>query len=147
MTQMVAATWVPYGIAEEHYRACNSLGYGASEFTEMGHDVGNRIHGTMLATVVKLAKGAGVTPWTSFAQFGRLWERIFIGGGITVRKVGPKEAHVEVLGQGLLAIPYYHFAQRGLFLGLLDLFCTKAYASDVPRTSTPTGTTYRFAWA
>jgi len=147
MTQMVAATWASYDVAEMHYRACNSLGYGTLEFAEMGRDVGNRIHGTMLATVVKLAKGAGVTPWTSFAQFGRLWERIFVGGGITIRKIGPKEAYVEVVNQGLVAIPYYHSAQRALFLGLLDLFCTKAYAFDVPRSTSSAGTTYRFAWA
>jgi len=96
---------------------------------------------------VKAAVGVGVTPWTAFSHFGRLWERIFVGGGITVRKIAPKEAHVEVVGQPLIAIPYYYSAQRALFLGILDLFCTKAYAFDVPRTTNKTGTTYRFAWA
>jgi hypothetical protein len=147
MTQMVAATWVPFSQAEAHYCACNALGYGPNEFAEMGRDVGNRIHGTILATAVKMAKGAGATPWTSFAQFGRLWERTFIGGGIAVRKLGPKEAYVDVVGLGLVSIPYYRSAQRSVFLGLIDLFCTKAYAFDVPRTTTATGTTYRFSWA
>jgi hypothetical protein len=112
----------------------------------MGKDVGNRIHGTILSTAVRMAKGAGVTPWTTYAQFGRLWERSFIGGGITVRKIGPKEAHVEVVGQPLVGLAYYHAAQRSTFLGLIELFCQKAYASDVRHGATATSATYRFAW-
>jgi hypothetical protein len=147
MKEMVAATWVPLPVADVHYRACNQLGYGPKEFLEMGRDVGHRIHGSVLSTLVMAAKGAGVTPWTAFSHFGRLWERIFVGGGITVRKIAPKEAHVEVVALPLVGIPYYHSAQRALFLGILDLFCTKAYAFDLPRTTSATGTTYRMAWA
>jgi len=144
--QIVAGTWLPIRDAYAHYDACNKLGYGPREFAEMGKDVGNRIHGTILSTAVRMAKGAGVTPWTTYAQFGRLWERSFIGGGITVRKIGPKEAHVEVVGQPLVGLAYYHAAQRSTFLGLIELFCQKAYASDVRHGATATSATYRFAW-
>ncbi len=147
LPQVVAGTWLPIGEAYAHYEACNQLGYGPREFAEMGKDVGNRIHGTLLSTAVRMAKGAGVTPWTIYAQFGRLWERTFIGGAITVRKVGPKEAHVEVVGQPLVAIAYYQAAQRATFLGLIELFCQKAYAGDVRSAATSINTTYRFAWA
>jgi hypothetical protein len=144
--EVVAGVWVPYSLAEAHYSACDHLGYGPREYAEMGKDVGNRINGTLLATAVRMAKGAGATPWTIYAQFGRLWDRIFIGGGVTVRKIGPKEAHVEVVGQPLVGIPYYRGAQRSMFLGIIELFCTKAYAADVGRSVTRTGATYRFAW-
>jgi hypothetical protein len=147
ITQMVAGVWVPIEIAEAHYRACNQLGYGQSDFVEMGRDVGTRIHTSILSTVVAMAKNAGVDPWTIFAQFRRFWERIMVGGGLGVKKIGPKEAHVEVVGCQLVAIPYYRAAQRAVFLGLIELFCTKAYASDVARTLSPTTVTYRFAWA
>src|SRR5580692_660544 len=53
MTHMVAGLWVPYTTAQAHYLACNALGYGSKEFAEMGKDVGNRIHATMLSTAVK----------------------------------------------------------------------------------------------
>ena len=130
---MVAGVWMPIAFAEAHYGACDHLGYGPREFAAMGKDVGDRIHGTLLATAVRMARGAGATPWSIYAQFGRLWERIFIGGGLTVKKLGPKEAHVEVVGQPLVAIPYYRAAQRALFLGLIELFCEKAYGFDVCR--------------
>jgi hypothetical protein len=146
MTLMVAAQWVPYEVGEAHYRACNALGFGPRDFEAMGRDVGHRINDTVLSTFVKLAKGSGVSPWTSLSNFGRLWGRIFVGGALGVRKLGPKEALVEVVGQGLVSIPYYHAAQRVLFLALLELFCTKAYGYDVPRADTPTGATYRFSW-
>jgi hypothetical protein len=147
ISELVAGVWLPFELGEAHYTACNKLGYGAREFAEMGRDVGNRIHGTILATAVRLAKESGVTPWTIYSQFGKLWERIFVGGGLTVRKLGPKEALVEVVGNPLVSIPYYHGAQKALFLGLIDLFCTKAYAADVKRATSSTATTYRFAWA
>jgi hypothetical protein len=147
ITQMVAGVWIPLEIAQAHYTACNQLGYGPTEFAEMGRDVGSRIHTSILSTVVAMAKNAGVTPWTIFAQFRRFWERIMVGGGIGVTKIGPKEAHVEVVGCPLVSIPYYRSAQRALFLGLIELFCTKAYASDVSRALTLTSMTYRFAWA
>jgi hypothetical protein len=146
ITEVVAGVWVPYALAEAHYTACNQLGYGTHEFAEIGKDVGNRINGTMLSTAVRMAKGAGATPWTIFAQYGRLWDRIFVGGGLMVRRIGPKEAHVEVVGQPLVKIPYFRSAQRAVCLGVIELFCRKAYAFDVPRSTTPTGTTYRFAW-
>ena len=117
--------WIPTALAEAHYTACNGLGYAPREFAEMGKDVGDRIHGTMLSTAVRLAKGAGVTPWTIYAQFGRFWERIFIGGGIAVQKLGPKEAHVEVVGQPLVGIHYYRAAQKALFLGLIELLARR----------------------
>ena len=92
-------------------------------------------------------QGAGVTPWTSFANFGRLWERIFVGGAITVKKAGPKEAIVEVIGIPLVAIPYYHSAQRTLFLSLDRRLLHEGVPADVPRSTTSTSTQYRFAWA
>lgn len=145
--QMVAGVWVPFEVAQAHYLACNALGYGQADFAQMGKDVGQRIHTSVLATVVAMAKNAGVDPWTILGQFRRLWERIMVGGALGVKKLGPKEAYIEVVSCQLVAIPYYRAAQRALFLGLIELFCTKAYASDVPRSLTTTGVTYRFAWA
>jgi hypothetical protein len=144
--EIVAGVWVPFALADAHYTACNQLGYGPREFAEMGKDVGNRINGTVLATFVHMAKGAGANPWSVYSHFGRLWDRIFLGGGLTVRKIGPKEAHVEVVGQPLVRIPYYRAAQRAMFLGIIELFCQKAYASDVSKSASSTGVTYRFAW-
>ena len=144
---MVAGVWVPYPIAESHYRACNSLDYGQGDFAEMGREVGNLIHASILAPIVGLAKNAGVTPWTILAQYRRLWERIMVGGAVGVRKAGPKEAYVDVVNCQLVAIPYYRAAQRALFLGLLELFCTKVYGSELAGTQTQNGITYRFAWA
>jgi hypothetical protein len=143
----IAGSWLAIDIGLAHYRAMDALGLVPSEIYEIGGAVAVKVQGSVLATLAKLATNTGVTPWTALAQLDRLWARVFMGGMVGVSRRGPKEAHVEVVGNPLVDIPYFRTAFRGLIGIGLHLFCNKAYVSEVPRFASASRVTYRLAWA
>jgi hypothetical protein len=143
--ESVAGTWLEMPAILEHYRAVDALGLTTGEAVAMGAAIGDAVHGTVLGTAVRLAKGAGVTPWAALRQCGRLWERLFVGGDVSVDKVAPKEAVLEMLGLPIFQYAYFRASTRGLVQAGLSLFCVKAYATELG--ATPSSLKYRIAWA
>jgi len=134
-------------VAIDHYTAVNALGLSYAESAQAGAVVGEKIQATLLGTVARLARTSGVTPWTVLAQFQRLFERIFKGGGTRIVKLGPKEARIDVSGLRLAAFPCFRAGFQGMIKSGGELFCTRAYVSEVPRLCTSTTIGYRCAWA
>lgn len=143
----VVGVWLPTSVAVAHYEACDALGLTQNEQVEIGREVSRNVHGTILGTVVRLATQAGVSPWSAFGTFGRLWDRIWVGGAVGVFKLGPKDARIEIIGWPCARVPYCRVAMRGVMLGLTELFCQKAYVHEVPKLCTPTTLGYRIQWA
>jgi hypothetical protein len=144
----VAGTWLPMRVALAHYEAVEALGFTTVEAMEIGRVVGDRINGTFLGTMVKMASAAGVTPWFILGNTGKLYERIFRGGGgVSIVKRGPKEAHVEVVGLPLVAIPYFRSAMRGMFQAACELVCRRTYVKEVAHRSGPANAALRISWA
>jgi hypothetical protein len=129
----VAGVWMPMPIARAHYLACDALGLSSDEQLAMGASVGERAQGNVLSTVVRAARGAGVTPWTIIVQFQRLYARGCDGGAVAAFKIGPKDARVEFVGCELFDIDYFRHAFRGILLGIMSLFCKKAYVHETPK--------------
>jgi hypothetical protein len=145
---MIAGQWVAMSVAEAHYDACEALHIDRREVNAIGREVGDRIEGTFLATMVRMAGSVGATPWTALSQIERLYERLFAGGGGTcVQKLGPKDAEVHFVGVPICRIPYFRGAMLGVFEIGAELFCTRAYAKEVPDAATPNGAVLRLAWA
>jgi hypothetical protein len=145
--QSVAGTWLPVEVAVAHYRAYSTLNLAPSSIVQLGHEVQHRVNSTVLSTVVRLSKSAGVTPWLLFSHYQRLWDRVWMGGDIAVEKLGPKEAVVECVGCTLAASEYYRLGFRGVHAGLAEMFCTKVYVSEERGSLTPTSVRWRVAWA
>jgi hypothetical protein len=143
---VVAGVWMPLDLARAHYLACEELRLGVPEQIALGRAVSDKAQGSMLGTVVRMAKAAGVTPWTVLPQYGRLFHRGVQGGAIGVFKIGPKEARIEVVGCELFDIPYFRTAFRGVLQGIAGLFCRTSFIHDVPTNEAGTAT-YRFQWA
>ncbi len=143
----IAGVWLPLELGLAHYDACEALGLSTQEQIEIGEEVGLKIQGTFLGTMLKLAKGAGVTPWLCLGQYQRLWERLMIGGGVRVTKVGPKEARLECFDFPFSRIPYFRTAFRGVNAASCELFCNKAYAEEIKKLCTATTLGYRLSWA
>ena len=142
----IAGVWLPMAVGIAHYRAMDGLGFSLSEQVRIGTEVGDRVHGTFLGTMVKMAASAGVTPWTALGQTGKLFDRVFRGGGgICVIKLGPKEARSEIVGVPLAEVAYWRTAMRGMFQAGCELFCRKAYVTEIAYT--PTTVSVRIAWA
>lgn len=145
MQTLVAGIWLPMSFVRAHYEACDQMRLPHKELVAIGHAASDKAQGTLLQTAVRMAKAAGVTPWTIVAQYGRLFHRSIQGGGIAVYKAGPKEAQIHVVGLELLEIPYFRTAFAGVFNGVNALFCRTSYVHVV--SSSKDEATYRFQWA
>jgi hypothetical protein len=146
---LIASAWIPLDLATAHYETVNRIIDQPSEQHAIGREVADRIHGTLLGTLVKLANNAGVTPWIGLAQYQRLYDRLFTGGGgVTVTKIGPKEARIELVNVPLARIPYFRVAFRGVQEIGVELFCRRAYAKEIAAPPGATDTLVcRIAWA
>ena len=147
LLETVAGAWLPMATARAHYDACDRLELSLDQQLEMGRAVGKRTQASLLSTVVKAARGVGITPWAILPQIPRLWMRgIDGGGGASVHRLGPKEARVELVGCELLDVQYFRNAIRGVLLGSSTLFCERAYVHDVvPRRAGDVA--FRLQWA
>ncbi|MGO8997106.1 MAG: hypothetical protein ACLQVI_27640 [Polyangiaceae bacterium] len=147
LLEAVAGVWLPIDAGLAHYGACEALGLSSAEQVEIGREVGDRIQGTFLASMVRAAKGAGMTPWNALPFTGKLYERLFEGGGVRVVKVGPKEARCAVTANPLVGLGYFRNGFRGLYQVAIELFCAKAYVTDVPKSSSGMACEFKIAWA
>jgi hypothetical protein len=143
----VAGVWLPAEVSVAHYTAVETLGLTVPEQIAIGEDVARHAQGTVLSVAVRLAKEAGVTPWTVLVRLPGLWNRIWVGGAIAIFKLGPKEARVEIAGWTSAHIPYCRNAMRGVLSGLLQLFCGRVYVHEIPALCTPLTLGYRVSWA
>jgi hypothetical protein len=132
LVHVVVGAWIPVDLGMVHYAACDALELPPDTIALMGRGVFDKIRGTLLGTTVRMAKEAGVTPWTVLPHLQRFWDRAYQGGGLSVTKMGPKEARGDVVQARICESTYFRHALRGLLVGVLELFCQKAYVSILP---------------
>jgi hypothetical protein len=145
LVEALAGVWLPMEAGIAHYRACDELPLSTLEHVSIGREVGDRIHGTLVGMMVRTAKSAGVTPWSALSQAGRLYTRLFDGGGVSIVKAGPKEAKWEMIGNPLSRFGYFRDACRGMWESAIELFCQKAYVTEMGRTDS--SLKLRLSWA
>ena len=143
----IASSWLEMTASVAHYEACDQLGLTPDEQMEIGMNVSHSVSETFLRTVLRLVGSAGATPWLGLEQFGRIHERLFLGGAATIIEVGPKDARVEVHGLPLSHIPYFRNGFRGVIRAGCELFCRRAYVTAIPKLCTATTLGFRAMWA
>jgi hypothetical protein len=129
----IAGVWIPMSLTVAHYRACDALRLCIGEQLDIALEVGQQMHGTFLGAMLRLAKSVGVTPWAALAYSGKLYERLFRGGGIAVTRTGPKDARVDMVGNPLCDIEYFRVGVRGVFESALELFAARVTTHEIPR--------------
>jgi hypothetical protein len=145
--ESVAGVWLPMEVGISHYRACDALGLSKREAWEIGVEVTRRVHGTSLDLAIRLAKQAGVTPWSVLGQLPRMWDRIWRGGGVAIYQRGPKEAILEAIQWSVAGIPYVRYTMPAVVHGVVEMFCAKAYVTEVRDLVSPTSVGFRLQWA
>jgi hypothetical protein len=130
----VAPEWLPIELGVFHYRACDALGLSDDELDQIGRHVSEKIMGTFLGTLTRSSRGLGATPWIPLGQYGRLWERILVGGACRVEQVGPEDALITSYGIPMLETRYFRTAYMGVQRGAGLLFAkmVRAKAAAVP---------------
>jgi hypothetical protein len=143
----VAGAWVPVEVCLAHYRACEALGLSLEEQIQMGRGVLHKLERTIFSLAFRVAREAGMTPWTMLRVLPIEFDRQWRGGACGIFRVGPKDARIEMIGFPVSAIPYARIALRGLTMGLCDLVCRRSYVHDVRELCNDTTIAYRVAWA
>ena len=146
LSMMIVGGWVPIDVAVAHYQTCEALDLPSEERVAIGKAVSKHLDNTLLSAAVRLATQSGATVWTPLSQFYRLWNRMFVGGGIIVYKLGPKEARIEILSCTLASIPYFRVGLQGVLLGIGEMFSQRLYVREVPRVPSPTSIIFRASW-
>jgi hypothetical protein len=143
---LVAGVWLPVEVAVVHYRAIDALALPLAMQEEIGRDVCQRLHGSLLGTVARLASTIGATPWHGLEQIPSIYPRIFAGGSVIVDRLGPKDAKVEFLGNPVSEFTYYRTSVRNVIRTGMELFCRRAFVNDGAR-KTAQCWTLRASWA
>ncbi len=117
----VAGEWLPFEVGLAHYRACDDLGLSPELQVAIGKDVSRRIHDTFLSMIVKMARGAGVTPWLLLGKGNILHGRLYRGAGMRIVRLGDKAARVELARHAMLEVPYYRNAVVGVYTAGVEL--------------------------
>jgi hypothetical protein len=143
----VTGSWLPVEVAMAHYRAVEALQRPVAEQYAAGEKVAARIQDSVLRTLVRVARSAGVTPWTGLEYFPRLWDRLLMGGSPAVYKLGPKEARVEIHGVPMIEFACFRNGWRGMFGGSGRLFANQVFVHEIARYTTATDTAFRISWA
>jgi len=143
----VAGTWLPVDAAFAHYAACDALDLDVGQQLAIATDVGDRVHGTFLGRMLRMARSVGVSPWLALGQSAKLYDKLFCGGGIAVSKKGPKDARVDLVGNPLCSIEYFRVGVRGVYQAGLQLFCRRVSIIELTARATSHSMSLRIAWA
>ncbi len=138
--------WLPIDLAVRHYETCDQLGLGTFEMVRLGHHVTSALRDSMVHTIVRLARGAGVTPWTLLARADILWSRGWDAGDVSVCKLGPSEARVEIAGWPCARTTYCRIASRGMIAAFVELFAQRATVRELPAICSQTTLGYVVSW-
>ncbi len=144
----IAGEWFPLEVGFAHYRACDALELTPDLQREIGNDVSRRIQETFLATVLQMAKGVGVTPWSLMPKGNQIFARVFRGGGTQVTKLGPKDVSIEIARLPLLEINYFRTALQAIYQTAIGMFAKRAHVRIVTGSSRTPGslTTLHASW-
>lgn len=142
----VAGAWLPVDVAIAHYASLEQLGLSESDQMAIGKGVCKRVHASILSLVLRLAREAGVTPWTILPKLPAVWERIWEGGAVSIHKIAHKEAKIVIAGWPVAGFTYCRIATQGVIEGMIELFCRRAFVRYVPTATTATYITYNVSW-
>ena len=145
VTTTVAASWVDIEIAIQHYDACEHMELPAAQLIAMGEQVGAQIQGTFIATLAKANREKTVSPWVFLSQFGRLWQRLFQGGAVSVWSKREREAVLEVSELSLVRFAYFRYAFIGVMHACFKIVGARFYNTRVLNTVND-NCTYQLTW-
>lgn len=122
----LAMSWLPIELVIQHCQACDELVLSDAELQALGGETASSMARVMLGS---LARNAGMTPLVALGSAGRVYDRIYEGGGVSVTRLGPKDLRLEQIGTRLAASRYFRVTTQGFYRSLCELFCKKAYVA------------------
>jgi hypothetical protein len=146
LAELIAASWVPVGLALEHFRAIDQLELPLDVVEKATGAVAAKLQGSVLRTVAKVVQASGASPLSIVRTVGMLWGRTFQGGAIEVQSTGPREGLVRLLGSPLLASRYHRTGVRVHVQRASDLFSSQATVREQSYKGAAQELTLRVQW-
>jgi hypothetical protein len=140
----VAGSWLDIDVALDHYRAVDALGLETSNQLSMGETVGQTVRGYLIGTGGQVAPAEGATPWSILPHTHRTWDRLYVGGDVSIEETGPQQFVRTIYGLPLCEIPYFRHASRGIMHSVLSQWCTRCEITEL--TATATMMAWRVSW-
>lgn len=144
----LAMSWVPVELALAHYQTCDALRMGESDLERIGQHVAQRHADVFFGTLMRTIRAAGIdAPWAGLRAQPRVWDRIYEGGGLTVFRLGPKDAVLELHGLPLVRYVYFLNAYAGYLRGLASLLVRRFYLKLIePQSGQPNSVAFAGSW-
>lgn len=131
-----AQSWVPMPVGIAHYAAMDAIITVAAEQVRIGEEVGSRVHGAFLQTIVKSVRAvAGDVVPLAATKLPIVFDRLIRGGATRVVQLGDDELSIELHGLPLARFAYVTNGMLGLLrvafglvAGQVDLWsCEQPY--------------------
>jgi hypothetical protein len=140
----LAGSWLDIDVALDHYRAVDALGLEISNQLSMGETVGHTVRRYLIGTGGQTAPGEEATPWIILPHTHRTWDRLYVGGDVSIEETGPKRFIRTIYGLPLCEIPYFRHASRGIMHSVLSQWCTRCEITEL--TATATTMAWQVSW-
>jgi len=141
LLQASAMSWVPSEALLALCLAVDRLMLTDRQIANIGGSAAGSIGTTVLSALLRTA---GATPWTLLSGLDRLWDRFYHGGGVTVLRLGPKDAHIELSGLPHAVSRYARASTHAFFQALAGKLTKSSYVVAA-RARTPAPTTFAFS--
>jgi hypothetical protein len=140
----VAGSWLDINVAIDHYRAMDALGLDISDMISIGEKVGHAVRSYLIGAAGQVAPNDDMTPWLILPHTQRTWDRVYVGGDVSIEETGPKQFIRTIYGLPLCAIPYFRHASRGIMRSVVSRWCTKCEVAELG--ATPTTLQWQVSW-
>jgi hypothetical protein len=138
--------WVSIELARAHYRTCDALPLLTAERMAIGAYNAERLQKGWLNVLVRMSRDAGVSTWTVLRKGGELVAQAWDGGGLEIRKVGPKDAYVAWYQQPLFESEQFTVGFNGMLQALLGLYASRVYVKTDLDARTPRSCGFTASW-
>ena len=144
----MASSWIPVGLAEEHYAACDRLALNEATIERLGALMAESMDNTVMSTLLKTTRQAGVeSMWSALKQCDRLWDRLYQGGRTTLLQLGPKDLILEHHGIPLAKSRHFRAGLRAYWVALGQMMTKVVYVKLVrPRMAHPHSIALSGSW-
>jgi hypothetical protein len=139
--------WVGLEPMLAHYRALDAIKLSRQDAFDVGRLVGERLHGALLATILRLAGGLGATPWLALGQAHKMWGRTWRGGGIAVHRLHERAARAESIGNPCAVSPFHRVSFSGAFAIGLSSLCKASRIEEIDEARTRDSFALNVEWA
>ena len=130
----VAGSWLDIDVAVDHYRAVDALGLDISNQLSIGETVGRTVRSYLVGNAHPATNGG--TPWRILQHAHRTWDRLYVGGDVSIEETGPQQFLRTIYGLPLCEIPYFRRASLGIMHAMVSRWCTNCDIQEISSTST-----------